>query len=437
MRVFHVFHTLIALLHSPFITAVAVAAMIPEGNPECQSLPGLKAPGAASPLRNRYNTGSACGYLVRDQLRLWFQIAPAVEAAENAPWLIFINGGPGIADGFRDPQFLKLRDKYNLVWFNQRGTGLSHLTLAQTSDCKVASLDQNVQDLRALQLLLSPNRPVVLIAHSWGGLIAQEFAAFYPSAIMGLIMSGTGPGFEFAHHAFINGNKSLYPYHDFLVGLLGQASPEIVKRYKAAEAIIAAHLKNGVPVHLAPDNRADRMYAPQFIVALKNYFGRIDFDAVPALKLVEGIAAGQISPNGLADLGIETAGTNHILNNTILCGDGLPGMLQSLPKEMGQSMSRGCAEITPGCQNDPVDFEALPRRISAPTLILAGTADQVSPVEDQRRLAGLITGARIVELAGAQHGEIMEPNFTAFPQILSFLGVASNWTPQTWQGELR
>ncbi len=428
---------LVTLLTCPALATVGSAAMIAEGTAECPSLPNLSAPDGVTLIRNRYNTGSSCAYLQREQLRLWLQIAPAVSNAENAPWLVFLNGGPGIADGFQDAQFLKLRDKYNLVWYNQRGTGLSHLTLAQSSDCKVASLSQNVADLRALQSAVSPNRPIVLLAHSWGGLIAQMYAARYPAAVLAMISSGTGLGFEFARHAFINGNQSLFPYHDYLVTLLGHAPPETIARYNAAELAIAAKLPTGLPVQLAPDNRSDRMYAPQFIVGIKNYLGKTGFDLDSALKLVEGIASGQVNPSGLAELSIETAGINHVINNTILCGDALQGMLPALPKDLAEAMTRGCREISPGCQNEPVDFEALPRRIRAPTLILAGANDQVSPLADQRRLAQLITNASFIELPAAEHGEIMNLNFTAFPAILAFLGVPSNWTPATWKNELR
>jgi pimeloyl-ACP methyl ester carboxylesterase len=42
-------------------------------------------------------------------------------------------------------------------------------------------------------------------------------------------------------------------------------------------------------------------------------------------------------------------------------------------------------------------------RIAAPTLVVTGDLDRLVPVENSRRLARAIRGARLVELAGAGH----------------------------------
>ncbi|SLM92289.1 alpha/beta fold hydrolase [Brachybacterium nesterenkovii] len=52
---------------------------------------------------------------------------------------------------------------------------------------------------------------------------------------------------------------------------------------------------------------------------------------------------------------------------------------------------------------EPFDLHALSRRITAPTLVLAGAEDLVSPPEIARDLAGRIPGAHLLELPGLGH----------------------------------
>jgi pimeloyl-ACP methyl ester carboxylesterase len=71
-----------------------------------------------------------------------------------------------------------------------------------------------------------------------------------------------------------------------------------------------------------------------------------------------------------------------------------------------------------------VGFDTTARlpEIKAPTLVLAGTADRVMPLENSRALATGIAGARLVELEGAGHGFLVEKATEANAAVLSFLG---------------
>jgi pimeloyl-ACP methyl ester carboxylesterase len=59
--------------------------------------------------------------------------------------------------------------------------------------------------------------------------------------------------------------------------------------------------------------------------------------------------------------------------------------------------------------------------ITAPALVLAGTADRVIPIENSRNLAAGITGARFVEFEGAGHGFLVERAEDANAAVLDFL----------------
>lgn len=58
---------------------------------------------------------------------------------------------------------------------------------------------------------------------------------------------------------------------------------------------------------------------------------------------------------------------------------------------------------------DPFDSSALASQIRIPTLIVHGTHDRVIPFEHGRQLATQITGARFIEVPGADHDDVIDP----------------------------
>jgi 3-oxoadipate enol-lactonase len=70
-----------------------------------------------------------------------------------------------------------------------------------------------------------------------------------------------------------------------------------------------------------------------------------------------------------------------------------------------------------------VGFDTTARlaEITSPTLVLAGTADRVMPLDNSRALAAGIAGARLVELEGAGHGFLVEKAEEVNAAVLGFL----------------
>lgn len=64
-------------------------------------------------------------------------------------------------------------------------------------------------------------------------------------------------------------------------------------------------------------------------------------------------------------------------------------------------------------------------QLTCPTLILAGTADQLIPVENAQRLAQLIPHAQLMTYQGLGHGFLEEHAAQAAHDILAFLAVAN------------
>jgi proline iminopeptidase len=107
--------------------------------------------------------------------------------ATDSPVVIVVHGGPG-AD-YRSLQALKeLSDRYRVLFYDQRGAGLSPRVPAEE-----ISFEVYISDLAALADTISPNRSVTLIAHSFGGQLATAFAGRYPGRVERLVLLEPGP----------------------------------------------------------------------------------------------------------------------------------------------------------------------------------------------------------------------------------------------------
>jgi proline iminopeptidase len=111
----------------------------------------------------------------------------------SAPAIVILHGGPG-GDyrgllRLRDPvNGVRLEDRHLLVYWDQRGTGLSQRH--PESEISLAAYDR---DLTSLIDRFSPGRPVVLLGHSWGGMYATRYISRHPEKIAGAVLMEPGP----------------------------------------------------------------------------------------------------------------------------------------------------------------------------------------------------------------------------------------------------
>lgn len=109
------------------------------------------------------------------------------------PVIVFLHGGPGgdyrsmlrMAERYNG---YSLADEYFLVYWDQRGSGLS-----MRHDKSVLTLDVYTADLNALVDRYSPGRPVLLIGESWGGMFATRYINQYPQRVAGAVLIEPGP----------------------------------------------------------------------------------------------------------------------------------------------------------------------------------------------------------------------------------------------------
>lgn len=104
----------------------------------------------------------------------------------SLPVLIVLHGGPG-----GDHRYLlglrTLSDVRRVVFYDQRGTGLSPRVPAES-----ISLEGYLADLDAIVAQVSPGRPVDLLGHSWGAMLASAYTGRHPDKVRRLVLAEPG-----------------------------------------------------------------------------------------------------------------------------------------------------------------------------------------------------------------------------------------------------
>jgi proline iminopeptidase len=100
--------------------------------------------------------------------------------------VIVIHGGPG--NDFRYLLSLKeLSDQYFMIFYDQRGSGLS-----PRIDAAQLSHDNSVADLEAIATHFAPNGKVNIIGHSYGGMLATSFLSNNPGKVNKIVLAEPG-----------------------------------------------------------------------------------------------------------------------------------------------------------------------------------------------------------------------------------------------------
>lgn len=111
-----------------------------------------------------------------DHVKIHYKVSGSGEAC------IYIPGGPG--QGYSSFELMggnHLEKNLKMIYMDQRGSGKS----AQSDNYH---LDKMVQDIEELRKYLKLNK-VFLMAHSFGGIIAVNYAKKYPQNVKGLILA--------------------------------------------------------------------------------------------------------------------------------------------------------------------------------------------------------------------------------------------------------
>jgi len=106
----------------------------------------------------------------------------------HGPAIIVLHGGPDFDHSYLLPELDRLSDSYRLIYYDQRGRGRSGAGV-KPEEVTLASDIDDIDKVRQFYHLDS----VVLLGHSWGTLLALEYALRYPARVSRLILMNPAP----------------------------------------------------------------------------------------------------------------------------------------------------------------------------------------------------------------------------------------------------
>ena len=204
--------------------------------------------------------------------------------------LIVLHGGPDFDHSYLLPELDVLARSLRLVYYDQRGRGRSAEGV-RAQDVAIAS---EIDDLDAVRRHLGLEQ-VAVLGHSWGGLLAAEYATRRPGRVSRLVLLNSAP----LSHA------GLLLLREHLRRVRPPADQEALRALSASEAYRRGdvdaevryhrvHFAAGVrsPEHLDEIvGRLRRHFTPETILLAREIEGRLyeqtwrspDYDLLPAL----------------------------------------------------------------------------------------------------------------------------------------------------------
>ena len=122
------------------------------------------------------------GYIPVNGARLFYR-----EIGRGRP-LIVLHGGPDFDHHYLLPAMDMLADMCRLIYYDQRGRGGS----AGGVEPETVSMRSETEDLDRVRQFIGIES-VALLGHSWGCLLAMEYAASHPGRVSHLILLNTAP----------------------------------------------------------------------------------------------------------------------------------------------------------------------------------------------------------------------------------------------------
>lgn len=212
------------------------------------------------------------------------------EVGEGMP-IVVVHGGPEFDHTYLLPDLDRLSDGYRLIYYDQRGRGRSFRGEGPND----VTLEGEIDDLDRVREWSGAGR-VAVLGHSWGGVLAMEYAIRRPDRESHLILMDTAP----ASHA---GNRV---FRDMLVS---QRTPEESARVRELladpdhqagdvaldEALFRIHFRPALarPEHVeVVVGRLRTWFSREGIVAARaiedhlyeQTWDRPDYDLIPALR---------------------------------------------------------------------------------------------------------------------------------------------------------
>jgi proline iminopeptidase len=223
--------------------------------------------------------------------RIFFDVegmgfVPDGPVMREKPVCFVLHGGPGGDHTVFKPSLTPLSELMQLVYIDNRGSGLSDRG-PQSS----YSLENNVEDLEALRKYLGLEQ-IVLLGHSYGGMVAMSYAVKYPQNIKGLVLITTSPS-----SSFIEGAKRIIeergtPEQKEIATMLWAAvfeTPEQLKRFYELMAPLYSFTYDPNPSEEEKQKRINsQLRQKRSIEALNEGFGGflLEYDVIDRLSAI-------------------------------------------------------------------------------------------------------------------------------------------------------
>lgn len=125
------------------------------------------------------------GYVPFHGYQTWYRMVGDHDEPGKFP-LLTLHGGPGLPHGYLEPLEGVATTGRRVVFYDQLGCGNS----ATPSNPSLWSVDLYVEEVEAIRQALGLEQ-VHILGHSWGGMLAMEYALTQPTGVVSLILSDT------------------------------------------------------------------------------------------------------------------------------------------------------------------------------------------------------------------------------------------------------
>lgn len=122
---------------------------------------------------------------------LWYR--ETGNQSPDAPVIVALHGGPGMSDHYFGNLLDAFGEHYRIVYYDQRGSGFSQIR----QDANLYHFDYLANDLEKLRRRVIHAEKLILVGHSYGGLLALRYAVDHPDHVEALILVSSLPPKDF------------------------------------------------------------------------------------------------------------------------------------------------------------------------------------------------------------------------------------------------
>lgn len=210
----------------------------------------------------------------------------------QGPPMLVMHGGLGLDHTYFRPWLDVLGKHLELVYYDHRGNGRSSRPERwQDLDCETW-----VDDADALRADLGYER-ILLLGHSYGGFLAQEYALRFGDRLAGLILCSTGPAQDYPEVILANAEARATPEQARVV-------EEVFSAPVPGDAQLKQAMESVLPLYFHDYQASFGVALIEGIEYSAEAFNRFFFDCVPAfntLGRLHEIAAPTLVLGGRSD----------------------------------------------------------------------------------------------------------------------------------------